>query len=57
LLPGCWLSVLSWLRCEVVAGITRSARTVRNGTLAARLEGIDRFTSAADVVDNFQKTG
>ena len=45
------------IRVQVVE--TRSAvrERLRGEGLDARLGGIDRFTSVADVVDNFQKTG
>jgi MFS superfamily sulfate permease-like transporter len=45
------------IRVQVVEARSGVRERLRSEGLDARLGGIDRFTSVADVVDSFQKTG
>jgi SulP family sulfate permease len=47
----------SGIRVQVVEARSSVRERLRAEGLDARLGGIDRFTSVADVVDNFQQTG
>jgi MFS superfamily sulfate permease-like transporter len=46
----------SGIRAQVVEARSSVRERLRNEGLDARLGGIDRFTSVADVVDSFLKT-